>query len=263
MKRALLIAAVDARIGGVMVFGDRGTGKSTAVRALAALLPPIPVSEGGYQDGSAPAGKSKATMPVPFVDLPLGATEDLLDVAASGENVVEREGLSVRHPARFVLVGSGNPEEGELRPQLLDRFGLSVEVKTPQDLQQRVEILKRCDAFERTPEAFAESWRKAERKTLKQIAQGRAALASVVLPDAVLELASRLCIAVGADGLRGELTLMRSARALAALDGAEIVTGDHIARVAPLALRHRLRRNVLDETGSTVRIERALEQLAN
>jgi magnesium chelatase subunit I len=268
------------------------------------------VSEGGYQDGSAPAGKSKATMPVPFVDLPLGATEDrvvgaldleqalnagvkafepgllarahggflyidevnlledhivdlLLDVAASGENVVEREGLSVRHPARFVLVGSGNPEEGELRPQLLDRFGLSVEVKTPQDLQQRVEILKRCDAFERTPEAFAESWRKAERKTLKQIAQGRAALASVVLPDAVLELASRLCIAVGADGLRGELTLMRSARALAALDGAEIVTGDHIARVAPLALRHRLRRNVLDETGSTVRIERALEQLAN
>ncbi|MEG3086815.1 ATP-binding protein [Sphingomonas sp. PB4P5] len=309
MKRALLIAAVDARIGGVMVFGDRGTGKSTAVRALAALLPPIAASEAGYQDGTLRKGPKNARVPVPFVDLPLGATEDrvvgaldleralgagvkafepgllaranggflyidevnlledhivdlLLDVAASGENVVEREGLSVRHPARFVLVGSGNPEEGELRPQLLDRFGLSVEVRTPQVLAQRVEILKRCDAFEREPMAFAEAWAKAERRAVKQIARGRAALAAVVLPEAVLTLASRLCIAVGADGLRGELTLMRSARALAALDGAPVVTETHIATVAPMALRHRLRRNVLDETGSTVRIERALEELA-
>ncbi len=305
MKLALLIAAVDSRIGGVMVFGDRGTGKSTAVRALAALLPPIPAAQAGYQDGS----PRKGNVPVPFVDLPLGATEDrvvgaldleralgagikafepgllaranggflyidevnlledhivdlLLDVAASGENVVEREGLSVRHPARFVLVGSGNPEEGELRPQLLDRFGLSVEVRTPQELGQRVEILKRCDAFERAPEAFAETWRRAERKTLKRIAAGRAALPGVGISDAVLGFASRLCMAVGADGLRGELTLMRSARALAALDGAEAATVDHIRRVAPMALRHRLRRNVLDETGSTARIERALEELA-
>ncbi|MEG3165455.1 ATP-binding protein [Sphingomonas sp. PB2P19] len=305
MKRALLIAAVDARIGGVMVFGDRGTGKSTAVRALAALLPPIAASAAGYQDGTPRTGK----VAVPFVDLPLGATEDrvvgaldleralgagvkafepgllaranggflyidevnlledhivdlLLDVAASGENVVEREGLSVRHPARFVLVGSGNPEEGELRPQLLDRFGLSVDVRTPQDLAQRVEILKRCDAFEREPAAFAETWSKAERKTLKRIAAGRAALAGVVVPDAVLTFASRLCMAVGADGLRGELTLMRSARALAALEGQTVVSEAQIASVAPLALRHRLRRSVLDETGSTVRIERALEELA-
>ena len=309
MKLALLLAAVDARIGGVMVFGDRGTGKSTAVRALAALLPPVSAALAGFHAEGAPPPPSKATVPVPFVDLPLGATEDrvvgaldleralgagvkafepgllaranggflyidevnlledhivdlLLDVAASGENVVEREGLSVRHPARFVLVGSGNPEEGELRPQLLDRFGLSVEVRTPQDLASRVEILKRCDAFERTPEAFAEEWRGAEKKALKRIARGRAGLAQVVVPDAMLARASGLCMAVGADGLRGELTLMRAARALAALDGKAEVTPDHIARVAPLALRHRLRRGVLDETGSTVRIERALDELA-
>lgn len=305
MKRALLIAAVDPRIGGVMVFGDRGTGKSTAVRALAALLPPIPAGQAGYQDGTPRKGKAL----VPFVDLPLGATEDrvvgaldleralgagvkafepgllaranggflyidevnlledhlvdlLLDVAASGENVVEREGLSVRHPARFVLIGSGNPEEGELRPQLLDRFGLSVEVRTPQDLAARVEILKRCDAFERAPEAFAETWRRAEAKTIRQIARGRAVLAEVTTADEVLTFASRLCMTVGADGLRGELTLMRASRALAALDGATAATVQHVAAVAPMALRHRLRRSVLDETGSTVRIERALEELA-
>jgi magnesium chelatase subunit I len=305
MKQALLIAAVDPRIGGVMVFGDRGTGKSTAVRALAALLPPVSAASAGYQDGT----PRKGNVPVPFVDLPLGATEDrvvgaldleralgagvkafepgllaranggflyidevnlledhivdlLLDVAASGENVVEREGLSVRHPARFVLIGSGNPEEGELRPQLLDRFGLSVEVRTPQDLAQRVEILRRCDAFEREPAAFSESWRRAERRTLKRIASGRAALATVAVPDPVMTFASRLCMAVGADGLRGELTLMRAARAMAALDGVDTATIGHMAAVAPMALRHRLRRNVLDETGSTVRIERALEEMA-
>ncbi|RVT40235.1 magnesium chelatase ATPase subunit I [Sphingobium algorifonticola] len=318
MKLALLIAAVDARIGGVMVFGDRGTGKSTAVRALAGLLPPIPVVAGCRyncppgSENACPAPEAhrpgKAVMPVPFVDLPLGATEDrvvgaldleralghgekafepgllarahrgflyidevnlledhivdlLLDVAASGENVVEREGLSVRHGARFVLVGSGNPEEGELRPQLLDRFGLSVEVRTPQDLAQRIEILKRCDAFERGPESFVESWRKAERKTLKKIGRGKDMLPAVTVPDEILSLASRLCIAVGADGLRGELTLMRASRALAALDGDATVAPSHLRHVAPLALRHRLRRNVLDETGSTARIDRAMAEL--
>lgn len=316
MKLALLIAAVDSRIGGVMVFGDRGTGKSTAVRALAALLPPIPVMAGCRYNCApgdicpAPEHHGKAaSAPVPFVDLPLGATEDrvlgaldleralgagekafepgllaranrgflyideinlledhivdlLLDVAASGENVVEREGLSVRHAARFVLVGSGNPEEGELRPQLLDRFGLSVEVRTPQDIAQRIEILKRCDAHERDGAAFGAKWRVAERKTLKTLARARAAIAEITMPDAALRYATRLCMAVGADGLRGELTLMRAARALAALEGADAVGEEQLGKVAPMALRHRLRRNPLDETGSTARIERAMDELA-
>ena len=167
----------------------------------------------------------------------------------------------MRHPARFVLVGSGNPEEGELRPQLLDRFGLSVEVRTPNNLTDRVEILRRCDAFERTPAVFAETWAKAEAKTLRRIARARDGVNGVTVPDAVLMLASKLCMAVGADGLRGELTLMRASRAAAALDGDDEVTPAHVAGVAAMALRHRLRRGVLDETGSGVRIERALAEV--
>ena len=185
----------------------------------------------------------------------------LLDVAASGENVVEREGLSVRHPARFVLIGSGNPEEGELRPQLLDRFGLSVEVKTPTTLADRVEVVRRRDAFDRDPSAFKATWAKADAAVGAQIVRARSRLAKIDVPTAVLESASRLCMAVGADGLRGELTIMRAARALAALDRDAAVAERHIRQVAPMALRHRLRRNPLDEAGSTVRIERAMNEL--
>ncbi|GGC34941.1 Mg-protoporphyrin IX chelatase [Novosphingobium marinum] len=317
MKTALLIAAVEPAIGGVMVFGDRGTGKSTAARALAALLPPITVVEGCRfgcepdQRGTCPdpcTSGRKAKQAVPFVDLPLGATEDrvigaldleralrageksfepgllarahrgflyvdeinlledhlvdlLLDVAASGENLVEREGLSVRHRARFVLIGSGNPEEGELRPQLLDRFGLSVEVRTPESIPDRVEIMRRCSAQERDPEGFAGQWDAAEQKVLRQIARGQKKLPDMDVPDDVLHDAAELCAAVRADGLRGELTLMRAARALAALKGAKAVRREHLLEVAPMALRHRLRRDVLDETGSTARIERAMEEL--
>jgi magnesium chelatase subunit I len=322
MKLAILIAAVDPSVGGVLVFGDRGTGKSTAVRALAALLPRMRAVVGCRYgcDPASPAacdecpalklGKTAKThlVPVPVVDLPLGATEDrvvgaldleralsqgvkafepgllaranrgflyidevnlledhlvdlLIDVAASGENVVEREGLSVRHPARFVLVGSGNPEEGELRPQLLDRFGLSVEVRTPTELALRVEVVKRRDAFDRAPETFTEQWSKEEAKTRRRIVAGRARLAAVTVPDSALERAAKLCMALGTDGLRGELTLIRAARALAALDGDKVVGDVHLRRVAPPALRHRLRRNPLDEAGSTVRVDRALGEL--
>jgi magnesium chelatase subunit I len=321
MKQALLLVSVDRSIGGVMVFGDRGTGKSTAVRSLASLLPPMRVVDGcAFNcDPDAPAeacstpcaaraneeGRETA---VPVVDLPLGATEDrvvgaldleraltrgekgfepgllarahrgflyidevnlledhlvdlLLDVAASGENIVEREGLSVRHPARFVLIGSGNPEEGELRPQLLDRFGLSVEVRTPASIEDRVEILRRCDAFERDPKAFAGNWNPANQAVSDLIAAARARLPSVAVADDALTLMSRLCMATGADGLRGELTLLRASRAAAALAGDSAVGADHIRRVAPMALRHRLRRNPLDDSGAGVRIQRAVDEV--
>jgi magnesium chelatase subunit I len=321
MRLALTIAAVDPSVGGVLVFGDRGTGKSTTVRALAALLPPMKAVENcpyscapnacaGCCDQcrDATAKFRSHLVPVPVVDLPLGATEDrvvgaldleralahgvkafepgllaranrgflyidevnlledhlvdvLLDVAASGENVVERDGLGIRHPARFVLIGSGNPEEGELRPQLLDRFGLSVEVRTPTDLPTRVEVVKRRDAYEREPEAFVAKWKKEEDKLRRRIVAARDRLAGVVVPDAALERAAELCMKLGTDGLRGELTLMRTSRALAALEGAAAVTDAHLKRMAPVALRHRLRRNPLDDAGSTTRVERAVAEL--
>lgn len=317
LKMALLLTAVDPLIGGLLAFGDRGTGKSTAVRALAALLPEIKATTCAYHcDPDAPSAQCAACrkghkirkIPIPVVDLPLGATEDrvlgalnlehalahgekrfepgllaqanrgylyvdevnlledhivdlLLDVAQSGENVVEREGLSVRHPARIVLVGSGNPEEGELRPQLLDRFGLSVEVRTPTDVATWVEIVKRRDGFERDAEAFTALWAKDEEAIRRRIVKARKHLNDVDVPDQILERAAALCINLKTDGLRGQLTLMRAARALAAYEGAKRVTDDHLKRMAAPSLRHRLRRNPLDETGSSTRINRAVAEV--
>ena len=172
--------------------------------------------------------------------------------------MVEREGLSIRHPARFVLIGSGNPEEGELRPQMLDRFGLSVEVRTPQDLEQRIDIIKRRDAFERDPVAFLAQYEDSENEFKEKILSSRKRLAKVTVGDDVLTLATKLCAQLGTDGLRGELTLMRGMRALAAFDGARKATAEHLKRLAPLALRHRLRRNPLDDSSSTTRVERVL-----
>jgi len=323
MKLALLIAAIDQGVGGVLIMGDRGTGKSTAIRALAALLPKIPVIANcpyncnpdkpllghceSCQKKPSVAGKT-AQVGIPVVDLPLGATEDrvigaldieralhagekafepgllarahrgflyidevnlledhivdaLLDVAASGENVVEREGLSIRHPAQFVLVGSGNPEEGELRPQLLDRFGLSVDVATPRDIKSRVEIVRLRDSYEQDREGFIKRWRRKELAQRRRIEKAREQLDIVATPDAVLEFAAELCLKLGTDGLRGELTLLRAGRALAALEKDDAVTIKHVRRIAPMVLRHRLRRDPLDESGSESRIERALESM--
>jgi magnesium chelatase subunit I len=323
LKLALTLCAVDPGIGGVLAFGDRGTGKSTAVRALAALLPPMQAVT-GCSYGCDPAAidsacpdcharrakrvrLAKSTVPVPVVDLPLGASEDrvvgaldleralsqgvkafepgllaranrgflyvdevnlledhlvdlLIDVAASGENVVEREGLSIRHPARFVLVGSGNPEEGELRPQLMDRFGLAVEVRTPMDLPTRMAVVKRRDAYERQPQAFQSEWEGAQAQAQRAIARARTRLDAVQVSDAALEDAARLCIALGTDGLRGELTLVRAARALAALEGHQQVGRDHLRRLAGPALRHRLRRDPLDDSDAATRVARVVSE---
>ena len=322
MRRALTIAAVDPGIGGVLVLGERGTGKSTTIRALAALLPKIDVvRDCAYHcDPHAPrpglcdrCGKPKDTpdssaVTIPVVDLPLGSTEDrvvgaldieralvngekafqpgllaqanrgflyvdevnlledhivdaLLDVAASGENVVEREGLSIRHPARFVLVGSGNPEEGELRPQLQDRFGLSIDVRTPTDVATRVEIIRLREAFDHDRAAFRKKWARKESALRKKIETARSALDAVDTPAELLETAARLCLALGTDGLRGELTLVRSARALAALEGANSASLDHLRAIAPSVLRHRLRRDPLDESSADIRVERVITEL--
>lgn len=317
MKQAMILTAIDPGIGGVLVFGDRGTGKSTAVRALAGLLPPIrqvagcPVNSESVEACPkwAEIGSRRiVARPTPVIDLPLGATEDrvtgaldieraltrgekafepgllaranrgylyidevnlledhivdlLLDVAQSGENVVEREGLSIRHAARFVLVGSGNPEEGELRPQLLDRFGLSVEVTSPTDVAERVEVLRRRDAYETDHARFMKRWRSADTKLRNRITKAKDALPEVETPDQALADCAELCLAIGSDGLRGELTLLRTARALAAFDGDAAISRAHLRKVAPSALRHRLRRDPLDEAGSTNRVARAMGDL--
>ncbi|MEM9393886.1 MAG: magnesium chelatase ATPase subunit I [Pseudomonadota bacterium] len=317
MKQAMILTAIDPGIGGVLVFGDRGTGKSTSVRALAALLPRIVAVEGcpcnsatvdAVPDWAEGVGETQIEKPTPVIDLPLGATEDrvvgaldieraltrgekafepgllaranrgylyidevnlledhivdlLLDVAVSGENVIEREGLSIRHPARFVLVGSGNPEEGELRPQLLDRFGLSVEVTSPDNIEDRIEVIRRRDAYEMDYDTFMDHWRGEDAHLRKRILAGREALRNIETPDDTLRDCAQLCIELGADGLRGELTLLRAARAVAAFAGASAVTRDHLRQIAPSALRHRLRRDPLDEAGSTARVLRAVERV--
>jgi magnesium chelatase subunit I len=315
MKLALTLTAIDPKIGGVLAFGDRGTGKSTAIRALADLLPNIDVVQGCPVNSERPsqvpawvktAEETIVSTKTPVVDLPLGVSADrvtgaldieralvngvkefqpgilakanrgylyidevnlledhivdlLLDVAQSGTNTVEKEGLSITHPSRFILIGSGNPEEGELRPQLLDRFGLSVEVRTPHTIMDRVDVIKRRDEFDRDPDAFCEKWA-AENANIRQtILESRTRLNSVTMNDAMLEICAEICVAMGSDGLRGELTLFKTARAFAALSGDTLIQNNHIKRIAPMALSHRLRRDPLDDTGSTARVERTLD----
>src|SRR5215204_41629 len=272
MKLALILSVVDPKIGGVLVMGHRGTGKSTAVRALADLLPDIEVVAGcAYgcdptddqkwcetcrSPQSSQASLETTTRPVPVVDLPLGATEDrvcgtidieralnegkkefepgllaranrgflyidevnllddhlvdiLLDVSCSGWNKVERESVSIEHPASFVLIGSGNPEEGELRPQLLDRFGLHAEVTTENYLQNRIDIIERREGYDRDRDAFCKSYEADQEQLRKRITRARANLTKITIDRSVLEKIAQLCADLKIDGHRGELTIMR------------------------------------------------------
>jgi len=297
LKLALLLHAVDPKLGGVLIRGEKGSGKSTAARALATLLPPPPAGAAAGPPG-----------PAPFVELPIGATEDrvvgtldlegallegrtrlrpgllaaadggvlyvdevnlladhlvdvLIDAAAFGVNRVERDGLTAEHPCRFVLVGSMNPEEGELRPQLLDRFGLAVEVRAPRDPHLRAEVVRRRLAFDAAPAGFAERFAAEEDGLRAAIAAAGALLAEVAVPDEVLAFTSRLCADLDAEGLRADLVLARGAAALAALDGRKEATADDVVRLAPLALAHRRRRGPLDAPGLTPEeLQSALER---
>lgn len=320
LKLSLLLCVVDPTIGGVMVMGHRGTGKSTAVRALAALLPHIEcVADCPYQcDPLSPSPhclhcnthstQRTRVAPVPVVDLPLGATEDrvvgsldveralvdgvqsfapgllaranrgflyidevnlledhlvdlLLDVAASGVNVVEREGISITHPARFVLVGSGNPEEGDLRPQLLDRFGLHSRITTISDIEERVEIVRRRRAYDQDPFEFANMWEGEQTMLRQRLAKAQARLHQIDLTDAAIHAAAELCVALEVDGHRGELTLCRAAVAKAALEGRKAATPEDIADIAVLALQHRLRKDPLEPMGDDARVRRAVTDI--
>jgi magnesium chelatase subunit D len=312
---ALLVNAVSPDVGGVLVRGERGTAKSTAVRALAPLLPPVEAAAGetyAFGPGQAAPGGVVATgaethqRAAPLVELPLGATLDrlvgaldlrqalagdhsfepgilarahqgilyvdevnlladhlvdaLLDAAASGVARVEREAVSVEHDAHFILVGTMNVEEGELRPQLLDRFGLGVEVRTPRDAGERAEIVRRRLAFERDPAAFAERFAEAECELAASIAAARERLSEVRLPERELLRIAGACAQLGVDGVRGDLVTARAARALAALDGADEVDESHVRRAAALALPHRRRRDPLDgHQPDPEDVERALD----
>jgi magnesium chelatase subunit D len=185
----------------------------------------------------------------------------LLDAAASGYNVVEREGVSLSHPARFVLVGSGNPEEGDLRPQLLDRFGLFTEIATITDLDLRVEIVRRREHFERDPEGFRQTFETEQARLRKLLARARRTISRVAIDDELLRRVAELCVALEVDGHRGELTIARAARSLAAFNGRRKVGVKDVRLVAVMALRHRLRKDPLDRLESALRIEQALDEL--
>jgi len=269
LQRALLLAAIDPGIGGVLISGPRGTAKSTAARALAALLPSVSSSlpapfitlplaasveqlvgtlnvEDVLRDGRlrlAPGLLARAHHGVLYVDevnlLPDALVDALLDVAASGVNTVERDGISQQHAARFVLVGTMNPEEGGLRPQLLDRFGLSVALVNPADAEQRTAILRARLGFDEHPLAAAEQHAGEQARLADAMAAARAALPRLVWPDAVLHRAACCALAAGVDGMRADLVMLRAARALAAFEGRTEVTPADVDAVAELALAHR------------------------
>ncbi len=324
MKLALLLNVIDPKIGGVMIMGDRGTGKTTTIRALADLLPEIEVvaddpfnshpsdpelmGDEVRQQVAQGVDLPIALKKVPMVDLPLGATEDrvcgtidiekalsegvkafepgllakvnrgilyvdevnllddhlvdvLLDSAASGWNTVEREGISVRHPARFVLVGSGNPEEGELRPQLLDRFGMHAEIHTVKEPALRVQIVEQRTEFDQDPQAFLERYQAQQNEMRQKLVDAQARLRQVAIDSDLRVKISQVCADLDVDGLRGDIVTNRAAKALAAFEGRTEVTLSDIRRVVTLCLRHRLRKDPLESIDSGYKVEKVFNQV--
>jgi magnesium chelatase subunit I len=324
MKLALILNVIDPRIGGVMIMGDRGTGKSTTIRAVADLLPAIKVAaddpfNSSLTDFELMSEKVKTSVEnneeldfefkkVPMVDLPLGATEDrvcgtidiekaltegvkafepgllakanrgilyvdevnllddhlvdiLLDSAASGWNTVEREGISIRHPARFVLVGSGNPEEGELRPQLLDRFGMQAEIRTVKDPTLRVKVVEERTSFDQTPMVWIEKYEEEQQELRDRIVAAQKLLPSVQIDYDLRIKISEVCSRLDVDGLRGDIVTTRAAQAHAAYDCRDKVTVDDIAAIIVLCLRHRLRKDPLESIAEGNKVEKTFKEI--
>ena len=324
MKLALQLNVIDPKIGGVMIMGDRGTGKSTTIRAIADLLPEIEVVKddpfnshksdldlmGNEVKQALMEDKKIETefIKIPMVDLPLGATEDrvcgtidiekaltegikafepgllakanrgllyvdevnllddhlvdiLLDSAASGWNTVEREGLSIRHPARFVLVGSGNPEEGELRPQLLDRFGMHAEIKTVKDPVLRVKVVEERTSFDQTPKIWIENYESKQQELRDRIIKAQDLLPSIEIEYNLRIKISEVCSRLDVDGLRGDIVTNRAAKAHAAYYGRDEVTLDDISKVITLCLRHRLRKDPLESIDSGDKVNKIFREV--
>ncbi len=324
MKLALLLNVIDPTIGGVMIMGDRGTGKSTTIRALADLLPEIDVVNGDFYNSSADDLELMGDevrekiqnqeeleivkKKVPMVDLPLGATEDrvcgtidiekalsegikafepgllakanrgilyvdevnllddhlvdvLLDSAASGWNTVEREGISIRHPARFVLVGSGNPEEGELRPQLLDRFGMHAEIRTVKQPDLRVKIVEQRADFDQDSQSFMAEYQSQQEELQEKLVKAQQLLPKVNIDYDIRVKISEICSELDVDGLRGDIVTNRAAKAIAAMEERTEVTIDDVRRVMPLCLRHRLRKDPLETIDSGYKVEKSINRV--
>ena len=324
MKLALILNVIDPKIGGVMIMGDRGTGKSTTIRAIADLLPEIEVvtddcfnSHMSDYDLMSDSVKKQIenntnlnthSIKVPMIDLPLGATEDrlcgtidiekalnegvksfdpgllakanrgilyvdevnllddhlvdiLLDAAASGWNTVEREGISIRHPSRFVLVGSGNPEEGELRPQLLDRFGMHAEIRTVRDASLRVQIVEQRADFDQDPYACINNFKDKQDSLKSTIINAQALLKNIVIDYGLKVKISKICGLLNVDGLRGDIVTNRAARAFAAYQNKEEVDVDDVKQVITLCLRHRLRKDPLDTIDSGTKVKQVVDEV--
>ena len=324
MKLGLILNVIDPGVGGLLVMGEKGTGKSTAVRALAELLPEYPASKGcpfncdpddkflctACAERFERTGRlEREARKMRVVELPLGTTEDrligtmdiehalqhgekrfeagilaganrnflyvdevnlledhivdlLLDSAAMGRNIVEREGVSFAHPSRFMLVGTMNPEEGDLRPQLLDRFGLSVYVHSLRDKEQRVEILRRRAAFDVDPEGFTKTWRGEQQALAEKIVKARQNLLQVRIPEEILEKVVTITSNIKVDGHRADIVMLRAAKALAAFHGRPETTLEDIKDICLLALTHRLKRLPFQETGSELKqLEQVLAEI--